>query len=143
MPTVGAQALGARWSFPEDVMSRLLIVDDEPEYLDELVEALAFGGIESTSVRSAAAAIEAVKTDPEIAIVLTDLRMPDMDGVSLIINLKKTFPARNLAFVVMTGHAAEADMASAMAAGAVRCFPKPLAFDALQTTIEKLEGAPA
>ena len=120
-------------------MSHLLIVDDEPEYLDELVEALAFDGIEAISVRNAAAAMEAVKTDPNISIVLTDLRMPEMDGVALILELKEAYPDRKLAFVVMTGHAAEADMARAVKAGAVRCFPKPLAFDALRTKLLELE----
>lgn len=122
-------------------MSHLLIVDDEPEYLAELVEALAFEGIESVSVRSAAAAIAAVASDPEVSMVLTDLRMPDMDGVELIESLKKAFPQRNLAFVVMTGHAAEADMERALKAGARRCFPKPLAFDELRRALLELEAA--
>ena len=121
-------------------MSRLLIVDDEPEYLDELVEALAFDGLESKSVGSASAAIAAVKADPDISIVLTDIRMPDMDGIALITNLKKSCPDRKLAFVVMTGHAAEADMARAMEAGAVRCFPKPLAFASLRALLLELGG---
>lgn len=121
-------------------MSRLLIVDDEPEYLDELVEALAFAGVSSVAVPTAADALRAVEFDPDISGVLTDIRMPDMDGVTLIEALKAAFPQRALSFVVMTGHAAEVDVERARAAGAVHCFPKPLAFDALCDALVKLDA---
>ncbi|MFS8036635.1 response regulator [Xanthobacter sp. AM11] len=120
-------------------MSCVLIVDDEPEYLDELLEALGFEGMSAVAVPSAAAALEALARDPQITIVLTDMRMPDMDGIAMIHSLRKAFAARRLDFLVMTGHAAETDMARAMAAGVRRCFPKPLAFDDLRDTLIALQ----
>lgn len=122
-------------------MNRVLVVDDEPEYLDELVEALGFEGMSAVSVPRGDLALEVLRADPRIRVVLTDMRMPDMDGVALIEAAKGAFPARSLAFLVMTGHAAEADMARALEAGVVRCFPKPLAFDALCEALVALKDA--
>lgn len=126
---------------PGDAMCRLLIVDDEPEYLDELVEALSFEGLRSISVGRGDAALDVLKRKPEITTVLTDIRMPDMDGITLIDTVKAQFPDRPIKFVVMTGHAAEVDIARAQAAGAARCFPKPLSFESLCDTLLTLDGA--
>ncbi|MFG1470751.1 response regulator [Xanthobacter albus] len=120
-------------------MSHLLIVDDEPDFLDELAEALAFRGVSSTCLGRAGEAVEAVRSDPQIRTVVTDIRMPDMDGVVLIEALKSAFPERRLAFVVMTGHAAESDIRRARAAGAAACFPKPVAFAAFCEALETLD----
>lgn len=121
-------------------MCRLLIVDDEPEYLDELVEALAFEGLRSTSVPRGADALDLLRRRPEICIVLTDIRMPDMDGLALIDTIKAEFPDRAIQFIVMTGHAATADIARARAAGARQCFVKPLPFQELCDTLLTLDG---
>lgn len=121
-------------------MNHVLIVDDEPEYLDELVEALAFRGLSTCSVGRGAHALDMLDRDPDIRVVLTDMRMPDMDGVALVEAVQARFPGRDVRFLMMTGHAAEADMAQARAAGVLRCFPKPLAFDALCETLAELGG---
>lgn len=121
-------------------MNRVLIVDDEPEYLDELVEALAFRGVATCPVARGAEAVEALARDPRIRVVLTDMRMPDMDGVALIETIRQRFPGRDVRVLMMTGHAAEADMARARQAGVLRCFPKPLAFDALCDALRELGG---
>lgn len=136
-----AAAKGGLPEHPGDAMSRLLIVDDEPEYLDELVEALSFEGLQSISVPSGAEAIEMLRRESDITIVLTDIRMPDMDGIALMDAIKAEFPSRPIKFVVMTGHAAEVDIARAHAAGAAKCFPKPLAFESLCDTLLTLDGA--
>lgn len=122
-------------------MNHVLIVDDEPEYLDELVEALAFRGLSTCSVARGAEALDVLARDSDVRVVLTDMRMPDMDGVALVEAVKGRFPSRNLHFLMMTGHAAEADMERARQKGVLRCFPKPLAFDDLCEALVELGGA--
>ncbi|OYW32171.1 MAG: hypothetical protein B7Z15_05020 [Rhizobiales bacterium 32-66-8] len=134
------QGLAFRWSSGVG-MSALLIVDDEPEYLDELVEALAFHGLSAISTPSGANALALLRAKPEVGVVLTDIRMPDMDGIAFIESAIAEFPARGLQFVVMTGHAAPADIQRAEAVGVVHCFPKPLMFDDLQRVLMDLCGA--
>lgn len=121
-------------------MHRLLVVDDEPEYLDELVEALSFRGLAAISVARGAEALEVLAREPTIRMVLTDIRMPDMDGVQLIERARAAFPGRLMHFLVMTGHAAPVDIARATTAGAERCFPKPLAFEDLCDALSKIRG---
>ncbi len=122
----------ARWD-----MRELLIVDDEPEFLDELMEAFAFNGVVARAADSATAALAVLDAHPEIKVVISDIRMPDMDGLVMIETAKKRYPGRTLTFVVMTGHAATADLDRARAAGVRHCFPKPLSFEDLQGAIEE------
>ena len=60
--------------------------------------------------------------------------------------VKRCFPnpqyllKAHLDFLMMTGHAAPGDIAQALAAGVVRCFPKPLAFEDLCAALAELDG---
>ncbi|MFG1350101.1 response regulator [Xanthobacter autotrophicus] len=121
-------------------MDRLLVVDDELDYLEELVEALGFRGVSAISVGRGAEAIATLRREPSIGIILTDMRMPDMDGITLIKAVQDAFPGRKIDFLMMTGHAAPRDMAQACVGGAVRCFAKPLAFEDLCAALAELDG---
>lgn len=112
-------------------MAALLIVDDEPEYREELVEALSLHGIDAVAVGRGVNAIEALTSDPSIRIVLSDLRMPDMDGLTLVNTVKSAFPHRAITFFIMTGHATPEDTQKVLTQGVARCFAKPLAFEVL------------
>lgn len=118
--------------------SPLLIVDDEPEYLDEILEALAFEGVVAFSAPNGLAAVEALRACPDIHIVVTDIRMPDMDGIALVETARAEFGDRNLQFIVVTGHASRTDIDRAKAAGVRDCLPKPLVLDALHRAIRSL-----
>ncbi len=118
-----------------NTVSPLLIVDDEPEYLDEILEALAFSGVEALSACNGAAAMTLLRDYPDIRVVVTDIRMPDMDGVELMETARAEFGARPLHFIVVTGHAAKADLERAKAAGVSDCLSKPLALDDLRHAI--------
>lgn len=119
---------------------RVLVVDDEPEYLDELLEALDFRGLGAVAVGRGDEGIEMLRADRTIGIVLTDLRMPDMDGIAMIRAIQAAFPERGIRFLAMTGHAAPDDVARAFEAGVVRCFPKPLPFDELCDALAEMSG---
>lgn len=128
--------------FPEGARvkaaSPLLIVDDEPEYLDEVLEALAFEGLSAFSAANGAAAVEVLRHHPDIHIVVTDIRMPEMDGIALIKAARSEFDGRDLHFIVVTGHGSKIDMDRARAAGALDCLTKPLAVEALHRAIKSL-----
>ncbi|HQS48837.1 MAG: hypothetical protein B7Y12_14950 [Rhizobiales bacterium 24-66-13] len=119
-------------------MSHLLIVDDEPEYLDELIEALGFDDLNAHSARSAAQALELVHTHPQINVVLTDIRMPDLDGIRLLNEIQLRYPERAFKFVVMTGHASAEDISRAVNAGVEACLPKPLVMEDLQRVLSRV-----
>jgi CheY-like chemotaxis protein len=87
-------------------MKKILIVDDEPAVLFALSEALADRrrGVKvatATNGNEAVAILESEKVD----LVVTDLRMPEMDGFELMAWLRRSFP--HLPVIVMTAYVAE------------------------------------
>jgi CheY-like chemotaxis protein len=87
-------------------MKKILIVDDEPAVLFALSEALADRrrGVKvatATNGKEAMAILESEKVD----LVVTDLRMPEMDGFELMAWLRRSFP--HLPVIVMTAYVAE------------------------------------
>ena len=68
---------------------RLLIVDDEPEIVEELALFLRKKGFQCETAFDGQEALEKIKQDPEIAIVLTDIRMPGIDGLELAKRLRE------------------------------------------------------
>lgn len=103
-------------------MKKVLIVDDEPAVLFALSEALA-DRRRGTKVATAANGHEAVAIleSEKVDLVVTDLRMPEMDGFELLAWLRRSFP--HLPVVVMTGFHAET--AARLDDGALEVLEKP------------------
>src|SRR6185436_1232933 len=87
-------------SIPESAMTTLLIVDDEPTILRALEMALEMEGF---TVRSANSAPEAIERLDGVDLVLTDMSMPDIDGLELLREIKKRRP--ELPVAIMTAYA--------------------------------------
>ena len=103
-------------------MKKVLIVDDEPAVLFALSEALA-DRRRGTKVATATNGHEAVAIleSEKVDLVVTDLRMPEMDGFELLAWLRRSFP--HLPVVVMTGFHAET--AARLDDGALEVLEKP------------------
>jgi signal transduction histidine kinase/CheY-like chemotaxis protein len=84
---------------------RLLLVEDEPIVRKSLARRLRHLGLDVEAVPGGEEALAAVSLRPP-QVVLTDLSMPGMDGLTLLRRLKETHPS--LPVVVMSGHVAEA-----------------------------------
>lgn len=87
-------------------MKKILIVDDEPAVLFALSEALADRrrGIKATTATSGGEAVAILESE-KVDLVVTDLRMPGMDGFELMAWLRRSFP--HLPVIVMTAYAAD------------------------------------
>ncbi|MGU3492821.1 response regulator [Xanthobacteraceae bacterium A53D] len=119
-------------------ISPLLIVDDEPDYLDEVLEALAYEGLTALSAANGLIAVDILRRHPEIHVVVTDIRMPEMDGIALIRAARAEFDDRDIRFIVVTGHGSKADIERAKAVGVMDCLSKPVAVDTLHRVIKSL-----
>jgi len=113
---------------------RILVVDDEPSARLGLEKLLRHKGYR---VRSEADGAAALQTSGEFApdVVVTDLRMPKMDGLELLKKLREQ--DRDLPVIVATALGEVASAVSAMRAGADDYLTKPLEIDELILAIER------
>jgi pilus assembly protein CpaE len=116
----------------------ILIVDDIPETRENIKKLLAFEEHEFRVVGSVGTGREAIKgameTRPDI--VIMDINMPDMDGITATSEITKALPT---AAVIMMSVQTDADyMRKAMQAGARQFLGKPIAPDELYNTIREV-----
>lgn len=102
---------------------RILIVEDEDIFLRPLQRTLEVEGYEALTVPSGEEAIDLLKAE-DVDLVLTDKRLPGMDGVELVRRLKAEHP--DLALVVMTAYGTIESAVEAMRLGAADYLVKPL-----------------
>lgn len=118
--------------------SNLLIADDEELIRKGLVARLSYLGFEFDQImeaESGSEALEAVRQN-SISIVITDIKMPDMDGLSFIREAKKLSP--HLRFMVLSGYAEFEYAKTALSLGASAYLLKPLSNKDLKEELDKL-----
>jgi two-component system response regulator AtoC len=108
---------------------KVLVVDDEESIQMLLREALTSWGYQVTCVGSAPDALEAVRGKLFDA-ALTDIRMPDMDGLALLKEIKQY--DQSIEVVIMTGYPTVSTAVDALKEGAYDYLPKPLILDELR-----------
>jgi DNA-binding NtrC family response regulator len=114
---------------------RILVVDDDPTILSSFTEVLAD---EETEVRTAASAEEALAAidaqRPDL--VLSDVRMPGLDGIELLRLLKERVPGTDV--IIMTAYDDMPTAVAAMREGAFDFLPKPLDLEDLQRVLDRV-----
>jgi CheY-like chemotaxis protein len=93
-------------------MARILIAEDEQPVRDLLARALTMDGHEVESAPDGAAALDQLAEAGPFDLLLTDIRMPVMDGIALALSAARDDP--NLAIVLMTGYAGERERAQGL-----------------------------
>jgi DNA-binding NtrC family response regulator len=101
---------------------RLLLVDDDEVFLRPLHRTLELAGYEVLPVQSAEEALDTLKAE-DVDLVLTDRRLPGLDGVGLVRHIKAEHP--DLAIVVMTAYGSIESAVEAMRLGAEDYLVKP------------------
>ena len=113
---------------------RVLIVDDEKEMGDLLRRALERSGHDVVSVTSAQEALDLVATE-DIELVLTDLGMSEMTGISVCERVVGTQP--DIPVIVVTGQNTVDSAVASLRAGAYDFLTKPVDFKLLALTVER------
>ncbi len=116
-------------------MARILVVDDEPKLGKVVSEALALDGHAVTRAGGGPAALVELQKDP-FEIVVTDLRMPDVDGLGVLQAARARVPPAEV--ILMTAHASAESAVAAMKAGAADYLIKPFAVDELRLRVQRL-----
>ncbi|MEL6716923.1 MAG: sigma 54-interacting transcriptional regulator, partial [Planctomycetota bacterium] len=117
-------------------LQRILVVDDEALSREYLAEAATSLGYTALTAESAQTALEMVTSEQPDA-VLTDLRMPGMDGVELTKALAERWP--DLPVVMCTAHATVESAIDAMKHGARDVLMKPVSIDAIEFALRRIE----
>ncbi|MBP8128168.1 MAG: sigma-54-dependent Fis family transcriptional regulator [Candidatus Hydrogenedentes bacterium] len=108
--------------------AKIIVVEDDAVQRDIIAQILEQRGYAVRRTASAAEAIDAIKTEP-CDLLLTDLKMPGMDGLELLRATKRV--NQEIEVVVMTAHATISTAVTAMKEGAVDYLQKPFDKDEL------------
>ena len=113
---------------------KVAIIDDDESARKSLARLMKSAGISAVTFSSAAEFLEAAN-DGQVDCAVTDLRMPDVDGIKLQQALAQTAP--HLAIVFVTGHGDVPAGIKAMKGGAVDFLEKPVDDDALLDAVRR------
>jgi len=115
-------------------METVLIVDDEKNYPPILSAVLEDEGFEALTAYSGEEALSVLKTS-EVDLVLTDMKMPSLDGIELLERIKEKDP--ELPVIMMTAHGTVEKAVEAMQKGAYNYILKPFDNERLVIYVEK------
>ena len=121
---------------------KILLVDDEKQFVDTLAERLAMRGFTARVAYDGPQALKAVEELTDV--IVLDLRMPGMDGFEVLRNVKKSNP--QVQVIILTGHGGDAEEQTAYRMGAYNFLKKPMDIDELLNSIrmayrDKVENA--
>jgi two-component system nitrogen regulation response regulator GlnG len=105
---------------------KIYIIDDDSSIRWVLDKALTNAGLQVAEFDSADSALEAISTQ-EPAVIVTDIRMPGMDGLELLERINSKYP--DLPVIIMTAHSDLDSAVSAYKGGAFEYLPKPFDVD--------------
>jgi two-component system OmpR family response regulator len=114
---------------------KVLVVDDERDFLESLVRRLQRRGLDARGVDSGMEALKLVAADPPEVVVL-DVKMPDMDGIATLKAIKDRDP--KVEVILLTGHASVGSGVEGVELGAFDYLIKPVKLDDL---IERIRDA--
>lgn len=127
---------------PASQRQQLLLVDDEEDALLELAELLQGEDFNCYTATSVKLALDHLSKHPDIALVITDLRMPDESGLSLIKRLREHSSGQDLPVIVTSGHADMDDVSDLLRLHVLDLFRKPIYHVRLLETLDNLFPKP-
>ena len=116
-------------------MATVLVVDDEAEVRAELVEYLEYRGYKVVEAENGADGMAVFETAPA-DVVITDIRMPKVDGHDFISQLRELAPA--VPIVAITGQYSPTDLGKATKLRATVTLKKPFGLRELARHLERL-----
>jgi DNA-binding NtrC family response regulator len=112
---------------------KVLIVDDEADYLETLVKRMRKRSVDITGVHSGEEALDWLAQNV-VDVVVLDVKMPGMDGIQALREIKKQYPLVEV--IMLTGHANVEVAIEGMELGAFDYLMKPMEIDELLYKIQ-------
>ena len=121
--------------FDETKRLKILIVDDELDYLELIERYVASFGYDCITAEDGEQALECLGNTP-CDLVITDMLMPNMDGMELLRRIQDEFP--QVATMILSGYGKSYSFKDIIQAGAYEFIEKPVNKDALEAKIERV-----
>ncbi|HVR03595.1 MAG TPA: response regulator [Polyangia bacterium] len=118
-------------------MLNILLVDDEPDLRVSLGEVLREEGHAVDLASDGEAAMACLAAQP-FHLVISDVRLPKLDGLTLLRRIRRDFPSTEV--LLMTAYGSIGDAVTAMKDNAVDYLTKPFDISALVTAVEQIDG---
>lgn len=115
------------------IPTKVMVVDDEKDFVEMLSLRLNETGEKVTSANSGRGCLDALEKD-DIDVVILDIKMPGMDGIETLREIKKKFPLVEV--IMLTGHGSTESAVEGMKLGAFDYLLKPADFDDLSTKLD-------
>lgn len=116
-------------------MNKILVIDDEPIVRTSCQRTLAPEGYDVTLTASGKEGLEMLEKET-FGLVLLDLKMPDMDGIEVLDNIKKRWPDTKV--VMVTGYSTVDTAVQALRFGAFNFIEKPFTPDTLLKAVKEI-----
>ncbi len=113
----------------------LLMVDDEKGFLDTIIKRLKKREVNVSGVYGGKDALAFLGDNSSIDAVVLDVKMPEMDGVETLIEIKRQFPLVEV--IMLTGHATVETAIEGMRLGAFDYLMKPCDIDVLVSKVQE------
>ena len=113
---------------------KILLVDDEEEFVRTLSERLQMRDLHSELALDGEQALQIVH-DEEPDVMVLDLKMPGIDGMEVLRRVRKSFP--KVQVIILTGHGSEKDEHQARRLGAFAYLKKPVDIEHLVKTLKE------
>jgi len=118
-------------------IANVLLVDDEAEFVETFSERLELRDLEISKAFNGEEALQVLETNRTIELVILDVKMPGMDGIETLAEIKKRYPLVEV--IMLSGHADVESAIDGMKQGAFDYLMKPCDID--QMIVKVTEAA--
>ncbi len=116
---------------------RILVIEDEMDAQEVIRSILVYNALQVDAVEDVSQAVEKMRHNP-YQLIITDVALPEMDGVTFVRQIRKAHSQHQLAIVVVTAYHSSALKQEALQAGANAYFTKPLEGTTFPQQIQRL-----
>jgi len=114
-------------------IAKVLLVDDETDFVESFSERLKMRNLEILSAFSGPEALQILETNQDTEVVILDVKMPEMDGIETLAEIKKRYPLAEV--IMLSGHADVESAIEGMKHGAFDYLMKPCEMDNIMAKV--------
>jgi DNA-binding NtrC family response regulator len=117
------------------LQTRILLVDDEEAFVQAMQKRLSKRNMNVSCASSGSEGLKKLSEKPDVDVVILDVKMPVMDGIATLKEIKKRFPTVEV--IMLTGHAGFESAIQGMKLGAFDYLMKPCDLEELVTKVDE------